>query len=852
MSELIRQPTFTGGEVDPELQGRTDWSKYLSSLKTMRNVFASPKGPAMNRSGTRWLAQVGAVLGKNWMLVPYKFSNDVAFPIVVSDHSMVVYDQSGTLIAVVAGIPYADADISKLKFHQLGNTVFFALIGYPPAQLSIIAGVWTYSLLTYSGDGFVAATGMAWNAATAVINSLILPPVGGGLQQTAWVFPHTYLQGSYVIVFDGAAPPNVTVWMALNEVSNNASPPTNASSWVQAIDASHPAKNLAWVCCIEWEDIFGNIRETSKFWTTPVAAVACYTDRPAKIVAGTLTAARPATFARILGYKFYKGLPGAFGYIGRSVDGTFSDDGLSPDFTNNPPENTDPTVFYDAAGAPFNSYPSVISFVQQRLMEAGFPIQVYGISFSEVGSIFKFDTPALVRDDAAFDTQLLSEGLNDIRSAIPSPGKAMLLFCGSSEWSIRGAQGFPLSPTSLDPNQGSNFGSSWLTPIRVQDMVLFNTALGQGVRDLEYDSQRDNMTGQDLSLFADHLFRGFTLVAWAYAERPYKLIWAVRSDGKLLGLTYSKTEQVIAWHRHDSPLGFFKAVCALPGGTEHSVFFIVERFGAVHLEKMSSRIIPDLRYGNFFDGSVQFDGHSIDGTTMFVDNGGANVVEGTDVLISRIAGGHPYAAGDEGTTIVFFPDSATSYVFTITAVVDADHASCTAEQDIIAPWTKGLNTTANWAHGRVKFAMSARYAGQTLGVLADASDIGDFIVAGGFLVINSPAVVVQTGVRYVSDVELLNVTHPSEETTPMQKTVKKVWAEILSTRSFFAGPDFSHLKELVLRRPGDTQVLVPFTGRVFLTSKTGWGADGRIAIRQTYALPMALVSVTREVEFGGT
>lgn len=851
MSELIRQPTFTGGEVDPELQGRTDWSKYLLSVKTMRNWFASSKGPAFNRQGTRWVVKVGTVLGKNWMLVPYKFSNDIAFPMVVSDHSLVVYDQSGTLIATVAGIPWADADIYKLKYTQLGNTVFFSLVGYPPAQLSIVAGVWTYSVLTYAGNGFVAATGMAWNAATAVINAFITPPPGGGIQQTAWVFPHDYLQGSYVIIFDGAAPPNVTVWMALNEVASNQSPDTNPASWVKAIDPSHPAKNQGWVSTIEWEDVFGAVRETSAFWTTPILPVACYTDRPAKIVVGTLTAARPATFARILGYKFYKGLTGAYGYIGRSVDGTFSDDGLTPDFTNNPPQGTDPTVYFDNAGVPFNSYPSVISVYEQRLVEAGFPIQQYAVSFSKTGDLFRFDIPLLERDDAAFDTGLLSETLNDIRSALPSPGRALILFTGSSEWSLRGAQGFPIAPTSIDPKRASGFGSSWLTPIMVQDMMLFNTVLGQGVRDLAYDSQRDNMMGQDLSIFAEHLFRGFTLVAWAYADKPYKIVWAVRSDGNLIGLTYSKDEQVIAWHRHDSPLGSFKAVCALPAGTEHTVFFLVERFGGVHLEKFSSRIIPDVRYANFLDGSIQFDGHSIDGTTMFVDNGGADVVAGSDVTISRIAGGHPYVAGDEGTTIVFFPDSTTPYVFTITAVIDIDHASCTAEQGIVNPWGLGLSNTALWAHGRFKFAMDARYANQTLGVLADAGDVGDFLVTGGFLILDSPAVVVQVGVRYMSDIELLDVTHPTEETSPMQKTVKKVWAQLLNSRSLMVGPDLNHLQTWPQRRPSDPKISPPFTGKFPITSKTGWGPNASIVFRQNLALPVTLVSVTREVEFGG-
>ena len=40
--------------------------------------------------------------------------------------------------------------------------------------------------------------------------------------------------------------------------------------------------------------------------------------------------------------------------------------------------------------------------------------------------------------------------------------------------------------------------------------------------------------GRDLTMFANHLFDGHSLVAWAYAEEPHSIIWVVRDDGVLL------------------------------------------------------------------------------------------------------------------------------------------------------------------------------------------------------------------------------------------------------------------------------------------------------------------------------
>ena len=39
----------------------------------------------------------------------------------------------------------------------------------------------------------------------------------------------------------------------------------------------------------------------------------------------------------------------------------------------------------------------------------------------------------------------------------------------------------------------------------------------------------------------------------AYQQEPDSIIWSVRADGVLLGLTYQRDQQVVAWHQH--PIG---------------------------------------------------------------------------------------------------------------------------------------------------------------------------------------------------------------------------------------------------------------------------------------------------------
>jgi hypothetical protein len=69
-----------------------------------------------------------------------------------------------------------------------------------------------------------------------------------------------------------------------------------------------------------------------------------------------------------------------------------------------------------------------------------------------------------------------------------------------------------------------------------------------------------------VSLFAPHLFNGYTVRELAYTRAPESVLWAVRSDGTLLGMTYVPDQQVYGWHQH-TPTAFFESCCRHPRGT---------------------------------------------------------------------------------------------------------------------------------------------------------------------------------------------------------------------------------------------------------------------------------------------
>ena len=565
---LIRQTSFAAGEISPQLYGRTDWQKYASAVRTMKNWFATASGAAMNRPGTRVQVVLSAALGQNWRLIPFVYSNDVAYNIVVKDQSMTVYSAAGAQLSLIptvgAPVPYLNADLPRLKYCQIGNGLFVTHPNYPPAIIRRLSDVsWTYSVIAYTTGQFLATAGGgggingSLRSAEADLNAPVMMFWGAGTQ---------YFPGDYKLE-DTTGSGDLSTYMALRSNLGKV-PHTSPTSWVLAVDGSHPVRDTSWAFTILWLDIYGDQHESGIVWTWS-SSCACYTDRPAWIYQPTLQAARPVNFAKIVGYKYYKGKGGIFGFIGQTdtTQTAYQDKGDVPNFSQNPPDGTDPSVYYDTNGAVQYSYPASVSFIDGRLVFAGFPQQLQTLKFSEVGDVFRFDQPLLTRDNGAFFRTIVSQNLNDVRSLVPL--RSLLTLCGSGEWSVRGAQGSPITPSTVEAKRASKYGSSWLDPLIIGEMALFNTVLGGGVRDLIYDYASDTYSGQDLALFVRHFFDGYYIIDWSYAETPNKLAWMVRSDGNLLGLTYSKDQQVVAWHQHNSPGATFKATSVLPVGTEH-------------------------------------------------------------------------------------------------------------------------------------------------------------------------------------------------------------------------------------------------------------------------------------------
>jgi hypothetical protein len=267
--------------------------------------------------------------------------------------------------------------------------------------------------------------------------------------------------------------------------------------------------------------------------------------------------------------------------------------------------------------------PTTVALAQQRLIYGN----LVGDSASFLGSLLgNLPNSVITADFAAastndnepYDHTMAGNQTQVIQHIIDLNN--LVIFTKTGEWVAGGDSNGVVTPTAVSLKQHSYNGANHIQPIIVDNTALFVQAAGSIIRDLVYSDSTSGLRGSDLTIFASHLFDKYTVVDWAYQKTPNPIIWVVRSDGALLGLTYVREQQILAWHRHDSD-GFFESVCSIPEGDKSEVYFCVRRTinGETkrYIEKFSDRKIDDIKDIKLMDSSLTYDGR-MRGANQFV------------------------------------------------------------------------------------------------------------------------------------------------------------------------------------------------------------------------------------------
>ena len=505
-------------------------------------------------------------------------------------------------------------------------------------------------------------------------------------------------------------------------------------------------------------------------------------------------------------------------------------------------------------------YPSAVAYHKQRMDFGGTTQEPNRIDMSHVKYRTAFGVSEPLLDSESITMYLNTTGANVIRHLLPL--SELIVLTSASEHLINGPDDALLATGTITNKFQGETGASEVAPIIINDTAIFVQDMGSSVRSLKYQLESDSFGGIDLTARSPHLFENKNIVEWGYQRYPYSLIWAVMSDGSLNSLTFMPEQEVYAWSRHDSGDAEYESVGCIREGNETAAYFKVKRTingnTVRYTERLASRYFTDVKDACFVDSGLSYDGRNTSATTMTITGGSTWSYPET---LTLTASTDTFLATDVGNWIVYWIGDL-AYRLEITAYTSPTVVSVVPHRDITAAY-QGVAFT-NWEFAKKVFQPLHHLEGETVSILSDGNVVEDLVVTDGKVTLTSPGAVVHIGLPYVSDLETLDIAGPQGQLKGATFNVPRVLLTVQDSRAVFVSTEGlaaddsltdlngQAIAEIKQRDPSlGYDAPIPAETDVFeVVTSSSWSRKGRVAIRQTYPLPITVNAITAEVERG--
>lgn len=493
--------------------------------------------------------------------------------------------------------------------------------------------------------------------------------------------------------------------------------------------------------------------------------------------------------------------------------------------------------------------PSVVAYFEQRKVYAATRNEPQRFWMSQPGLYTNFDLSNPIQDDDSISGVLASTQVNAIKSMLSMPSGLIMLTSGGA-WQVSGgAQGTALSPTSVTAKAQSYNGVSNLEPIVINFDILYVQALGSVVRDLSYNFFANVYTGTDITVLSNHLFYGYTLLQWAWAEEPYKIVWAPRSDGRLLSLTFLKEQDVYGWALHETR-GLFQDVASIPEGTEQSVYFVVKRFineeWVQYVEQLHSRQFASVEDAWFVDCGAELAPATTADYLQALEASGTGVVFGRSSPL--------FVPGDVGKVIRVGGGVAEIKTYVDPRTVLADITVDITEVLPVAG-TPLLAAPGEWSIAQLVTSITGldHLEGQTVAILGDGNVYPNQVVSAGRVTLNHPASRIIIGLPYQAQFQSLRLDTGEPTIQGKRKKISAVTMRVDKSRGLAVGTTFdtaAEIKERVSQPYGHPIAVI--TGDERITMDPSWNEEGQVCAIQVYPLPATILGIIPEIVIGDT
>ena len=621
----VQLTNFTGGELSPRLDGRNDLSKYPTGCKTLENFIVFPHGSAARRSGTQFVAEVKDSSAKT-RLIPFEFSTTQTYMMEFGNQYIRFYKDNGQILesdVTISGATQANPVVITATGHGYSNGDEIRITGVVGmTELNnkryLVANKTTNTFEITDIDGNnINGTGFTAYTSGGVANRVyeISTPY-----LTAELFDLKFAQSADVMYIthpnhevEKLSRSGHTSW-TLTDVDFTDGPYLDDN--ITATTLTPGSSGVGTGVSLTASAVTG-INGDTGFQTTDVGRLVRIGDGYAKITARTDTTNATMEILEDLG-------------------------------SSSATTNWSLGSFSDTTG-----HPSCVTFFEQRLVFAATLSQPQTIFFSKSGDYENMNENrgGTVADDDAIIYTIASNQVNAIRFMTAT--RTLIIGTAGGEFAVSGGgTDVAITPTNILIKKQSNHGAANVDAIPAGNATLFLQRAKRKLRELAYNFDVDGYVSPDLTILAEHITEG-GLTQISYQQEPNQIIWGVRDDGELVGLTYQREQQVVAWHRHKfggtfgsgasaTGYGVCESVATIPtDDSEYQTYVIVKRT----INSVTRRYVEyinnydfdetDDTTFNFLDSQLEYSGSAA--TTI----SGLDHLEGQTVSVLADGSTHP-------------------------------------------------------------------------------------------------------------------------------------------------------------------------------------------------------------------
>lgn len=905
------QTSFSGGEFSPLVQGRVDVEKYKTGVLTCINYFPTLQGPLMRRPGTKYIGDVKDPSNPP-TLIPFQFSSDQSYMLEFGNQYIRFWANEGQVVT------------NTTVFKVTGTDNYWTLFGFTGARGSPSPNpgeVITATSVIASGSVFEIVSPYTVNTSTGIdhpkdvryaqkddVLYLAHPSIGTYKLQRRGSFDWqigrvAFKDGPYLPVnsyrttgdqLRTTVTPAALVGgtITTGPVATISGAAAYATSLIQITATSHgfqsgdqvvilnvvgttEANNdtstipkMQWPIQVIDANTFVLIGSqfTNAYISGGTAAPALFDPNP--LVPGFLDVGRQIA---IVGNDQKR----HWGYIltvtNRRQASIILDNGSILAATS-VISTWQMGVWRRGVLAPYEN-PSVVCFHQDRLSLGGTPYVPQELDLSMTANYETFSASAstyTVADNHAISIRLLSSESNPIRW-VKSSNQGLLAGAASVEWQVApNNQNGALTPTNVNASPTSYFGSANVDAVQAANATLYVQTAYRKIRELNYFFQVGTFRSTDLTELSEHITAP-TVTKLAVQKEPVPLVWAVRSDGWLVSMSYNRDDTTLkaGWARHylggqsDSggtvPQVKSIGVISASSATFDQLWMTVKRFingtSVLSVEAITTPYndsLPQedaycLDMGATFDSPKLITNVTVAGSAV-VTCASHGFNNGSSIIVTDVVGLNFSATTIDGVIVN------SNFINEKTFIV----ASTTANTFYLQNFQGGFISASSYSPyisgGRAR-KLVTQISGltwlknETVGIVADGSIHPSVVVnSAGLIALSYPAAKVQIGYRYNSDGARLRAEAGSAtgSSIGMLRRITRAAFLLHAVGDFSFGPNFQRLIPCEFQSSDDQladNATPLFSGLTRDGIEMGYEFDDQLVWRQNSGLPGLVQSV---------